>query len=101
MLQSYLGDLFEESDQFVDSVAKELEMYKAEKPIDLESDPLEWWYQRKTFHPLISRLVQRMFSFVATSRASFSSAGNIITEKRNCLTPQHADQLIFLYENTK
>ena len=43
---SFIGDLFEEqqqteSDQFIESVTKELEMYKAEKPTDLESDPLE------------------------------------------------------------
>ena len=59
---------------------------------------------KKTLYPLMCRLVLRIFSFVATSVPSerlFSSAGNIITEKRNCLTPQHADQLIFLYENTK
>ena len=64
---SFIGDLFEEqqqteSDQFIESVTKELEMYKAEKPTDLESDPLEWWYQRKTLYPLMCRLVLRIFS---------------------------------------
>ena len=103
-----LGDLFKEQQQtesdvhvqFVDSVLKELEMYKAEKP----ADPEKWWYRQKSLYPLMCRLVQKFFSFVATSIPSerlFSSAGNIITEKRNCLTPQHADQLVFLYENTK
>ena len=46
------------------------------------------------------RLVKRFFGYVATSVPSehliFSSAGNVITEKRNCLTSEHADQLIFL-----
>ena len=60
-----LGDLFKEQQQtesdvhvqFVDSVLKELEMYKAEKPADLESDPLEWWYRQKSLYPLMCRLV--------------------------------------------
>ena len=50
------------------------------------------------------RLVQKFFSFVATSVPSerlFSSAGNVIIEKQNCLTPELADQLIFLFENSQ
>ena len=50
----------------------------------------------------MSKLVQRMFSFVATSVPSerlFSTTGNVITDKRNRLTSEHADQLIFLFEN--
>ena len=41
-----------------------------------------------------------MFSFVATSAPSerlFSTTGNVITDKRNRLTSEHADQLIFLF----
>ena len=50
----------------------------------------------------MSRRVRKFFSFVATSVPSeqlFSAANNVITEKRNFLTPEHADQLIFLFEN--
>ena len=49
----------------------------------------------------MSQLVKKVF-FVATTVASerlFSSAGNVITEQRNRLTSEHADQLIFLFEN--
>ena len=101
-----LGDLFEEQSDdaplHCDKVAKELELYKTEKVLELDSDPLEWWNARKHHYPIMLRLVQRVFCFVATSVPSerlFSSAGNIITAKRSCLTPEHADQLIFLFEN--
>ena len=50
----------------------------------------------------LSKLVQKIFSFVATSVPSeciFSTSGNVINEKRNCLISEHADQLIFLFEN--
>ena len=53
-------------------------------------------------YPLMSRLAQKYFSITASSvpfERLFSSAGNVITEKRSCLTAQHADELIFLFEN--
>ena len=40
---------------------------------------------------------------IATSVPSerlFSSAGNVITQKRNSLLPENADKLIFLFENS-
>ena len=53
-------------------------------------------------YPIMNRLVCKFFLFVTTSVPSehlFSAADNVITEKRNCLTPEHADQLIFLFVN--
>ena len=76
-----LGDLFEEQRQtplHSDSVSKEMELYKTEKPLELDSDPLKWWSKQRSVYPLMSRLVQKVFSFVATSVPSeqlFSSAG--------------------------
>ena len=106
-VEKIIGELFESHTQqhlplHSDKVQKELDMYKAESPPDLDSDPLAWWSSRKELYPLMSKLVQRMFSFVATSVPSerlFSTTGNVITDKRNRLTSEHADQLIFLFEN--
>ena len=102
-VEKIIGELFESHTQqhlplHSDKVQKELDMYKAESPPDLDSDPLAWWSSRKELYPLMSKLVQRMFSFVATSVPSerlFSTTGNVITDKRNRLTSEHADQLIF------
>ena len=100
-----LGDLFEVSASaplYSEAVTKEMELYKTEQLLELDSDPLQWWHERMSIYPIMCKLAQKTFSFVATSVPSerlFSSAGNVITEKRSCLTPEHADQLIFLFEN--
>ena len=81
-----------------------MSLYKAEHVAELDSNPLEWWNNRKHTYPLISKLVQKMFSMVATSVASerlFSCSGNVISDRRSCLLPENADKLIFLHENVK
>lgn len=81
---------------------EELNLYKAEQPADLDSNPLAWWKEQKSLYPLMSKLVQKVFSLVAThvrSQWVFSTSGNVITKKHNCLTSEHADQVIFLFEN--
>jgi hypothetical protein len=53
---------------------------------------------------LLSRLAAQLFCITATSCPSeriFSTAGNVITKKRNQLTPEHAEMLVFLYENSE
>ena len=104
-----LGDLFHNETvpqrlAITDKVTREISLYKAERTADLDSDPLKWWNDRKHTYPLITKLVQKTFSMVATSVPSerlFSSSGNIITEKRSCLLPENADKLIFLHENIR
>ena len=81
-----LGDLFEQriqSPSFSDKVTKGLELYKAEQPAELDSNPLAWWKTQTSLYPLMRRFVQKIFSFVATSVPSerlFSISGNVITE---------------------
>ena len=56
-----LGDLFEQQSQSCshsDKVEKELNLYKAEQPADVDSNPLAWWKERKSLYPLMSKLVQ-------------------------------------------
>ena len=62
----------------------ELSLYRAEQPADLDSDPLEWWKERKFAYPILTKLIQKKYSMVATSVPSerlFSTAGNIIHKK--------------------
>ena len=106
-----LGDIFshETADQpprivASEKVERELSLYKAEEPACLDSNPLEWWKDRKLAYPSLSKLVRKRYSMVATSVPSerlFSTAGNVIRERRSCLLPDNADKLIFLHENTK
>ena len=82
----------------------EVSLYRAEKPADLDSDPLKWWKHWKLVYLLLTKLIKKRYSMVATSVPSerlFSTAGNIINEKRSNLLPENADKLLFLHENTK
>ena len=82
----------------------EVSLYRVEKKADLDLDPLKWWKDRKLVYPLLTKLIKKRYSMVATSVPSerlFSTAGNIINEKRSNLLPENADKLIFLHENTK
>ena len=109
-IQKLIGELFQQTSQsphplspHSSKVARELELYKAEKPPDLDSIPLVWWNARKLLYPLMCKLVEKCFAFVATSVPSeclFSACGNVIVDKRNCLKPENADKLIFLHENS-
>ena len=102
-----LGDVFETDTvpprlALVEKVRREISLYKAEYVANLDSNPLKWWNNRKHTYPLITKLVKKMFSIVATSVPSerlFSCAGNVISERRSCLLPENADKLIFLHEN--
>ena len=81
-----LGDLFSkdvmpERLAHSEKVKRELSLYKAEHSAELDCDPLKWWQSQKLAYPLMSKLVQKRFSMVATSVPSerlFSSAGNVI-----------------------
>ena len=98
-----IGDLFEESNLTlpVRKASKEIELYMAEQPVkDFDSDPLTWWKTRESVYPLMCKLVKAVHCFLATSVPSeklFNSSGNVITSNRSCLTPEHADQLIFSF----
>ena len=107
-ISKLIGDLFEGQNSSGSSTckaSKELELYRAEQPVkDLDSDPLTWWKSRQSVYPLLCQLVKAVHCFVATSVPSerlFSSSGNIISSSRSRLTPEHADQLIFLFENKR
>lgn len=83
-------------------VDKEITNYKAENGISLESDPLDWWKHNETKYPLLSNLAKKYLCIPATSVASeriFSTAGDIVTAQRSCLSSDQVDRLIFLKKN--
>jgi hypothetical protein len=64
--------------------------------------PLVWWKVHQHQLPLMSQLARRLLCIPATSAPServFSVAGLTISKKRNKLTPQHANELIFLHNS--
>lgn len=66
-------------------------------------DPLAWWRCRgKHLYPSLVSVARRYLSIPATQTRSerlFSSAGSIVSCKRELLLPDHVQQLVFLHEN--
>ena len=80
----------------------EVQRYTAEEQLDLDKNPLEWWKQRRATFLYLSQLVRRLYCITATSCLSerlFSAAGNLVTEKQNCLLTENVDRMLFLFEN--
>ena len=83
-------------------VETELLRYNHEEILSYESDPLEWWKVKSATYPNLSIQIKRMWTLPASSIRSeeiFSTAGNILTLKRNRLLPEHVDMLVFLHSN--
>lgn len=66
-------------------------------------DPLEWWKSKGShLYPSLVRVARRYLSVPATQTTSerlFSTAGGIVTCRREHLLPQHVEELVFLHEN--
>ena len=107
-LETLLGDIFEqrlptELPTADDTAEAELRRYEAEDGTSLENNkPLEWWKSRSSSYVYLSKLAKRLLCITATSVPSerlFSSAGNLVSQKRSCLSAENVDKLLFLYEN--
>lgn len=83
-------------------VKRELENYLVSPCLPLESESLLWWRSNQSCYPHLAALAKKLLSIPATSTTSerlFSTAGNVITSKRNRINPERAEQLIFLNRN--
>ncbi|XP_008189493.1 zinc finger BED domain-containing protein 1-like [Acyrthosiphon pisum] len=79
---------------------KQLEEYKNLKiKVPYDQDPLNWWKENESKYSAVSLLAKKYLSIVATSvpcERLFSEAGTIISKKRNRLSPERLNQLLFL-----
>ncbi|KAK3912232.1 E3 SUMO-protein ligase ZBED1, partial [Frankliniella fusca] len=85
-------------ERFHQEIAK-YEMLPAE---DLEVCPFKWWKTHQAAFPLLSKLAKKYLSIPATSLPSerlFSTAGDVLTDTRNCLSGENAEMLIFCAVN--
>jgi hypothetical protein len=70
--------------------------------INSNTDPINWWQNNANSFPRLSELAKKYLSIAATSVTServFSTAGNLISNKRSALKPKLVNQLIFLNKN--
>lgn len=92
-----------ENPNYLDDVnEREIDSFKMEPNIPLGDNPLHWWHSKRHKYPKLASLARRYLGVPASSTPSeraFSTAGNIISSKRNCLLPENANLLIFLYQN--
>jgi len=75
-----------------------------EKPLiqRAEEDPLNWWEAKASVYPRLVKVMVGRLCIVATSVPServFSKTGQIITERRNRISPSKLKQLVFLNAN--
>jgi hypothetical protein len=85
-----------------DTDKSELDKYLSEPNCDTHSNPLQWWKEHQNAYPTLGKLAKKYLSMCATSCASerlFSAAGHICNSKRSSMTPDHLDQMVFLYVN--
>lgn len=78
---------------------EEVNGYREVQPVPLSKDPLIWWRDHAGKYPLLALQEKQYLSLPWTrvhSEQVFSTAGDIVTAQRSCMTPQYADQLLFL-----
>ncbi|CAK1599412.1 unnamed protein product [Parnassius mnemosyne] len=81
---------------------RELDKYLHEEPLNRKNDPLKWWHSRKHIYPHLYELVLKRLCIQATSVSCervFSSAGQIVTDRRKLLKPSKVTQTLFLHNN--
>ncbi|XP_056432536.1 E3 SUMO-protein ligase ZBED1-like [Gadus chalcogrammus] len=104
-LTDLLGQTFKMTHQRLSASSlaeREVKQYLDAPPLALTDDPLHWWKSHAQAYPLLAKLAQRHLCVPGTSVPAervFSTAGDIISSQRSCLTSEHADQLLFLKKN--
>ena len=83
-------------------IRKEMDRYESFSIPSKTISTLDWWKQHEGVLPLLSSLAKRILAIPASSSKServFSTGGNIVTAKRNRLSPKNVENLIVIKEN--
>ncbi|XP_060769444.1 zinc finger BED domain-containing protein 4-like [Neoarius graeffei] len=104
-----LSDMFEEIIQESDpdlrqpsATAQQLDCYLSEVLIPRNDDPLTYWRTNRGRFPELARMARRYLAAPCTSTDSerlFSAASNVLDERRNRLTCDKAEKLLFIKKN--
>ena len=71
---------------------------------DSKEDALNWWRTMEPVFPLLSRVAKQYLCITASSVPSeriFSTADNLIKNRRASLSPENVDMLLFMHKNIK
>jgi len=83
-------------------IKSEIWCYRHDVIADLNDDPLKWWSAREVQYAHLIKVAKKYLCMPATSVRSeevFSTAGNVLTHKRNRLLSENVNQLVFSHEN--
>ena len=83
-------------------IRKEMDRYESFSIPGKNVTTLDWWKQHEGVLPLLASLAKRILAIPASSSKServFSTGGNIVTAKRNRLSPKNVENLIVIKEN--
>uniref|UniRef100_A0A670ZKJ7 BED-type domain-containing protein n=1 Tax=Pseudonaja textilis TaxID=8673 RepID=A0A670ZKJ7_PSETE len=81
---------------------QEVASFQVNEASALTQEPLQWWKIHHTQYPLLAQAARKLLGVPATSVPAgwlFSSTGDAIHTKRQALTPEHVDMLVFLHGN--
>ena len=104
-----LGDFMEVTDTDcceikTSSVEDEIDLYKKEKPVSVNTNPFQWWKKNECVYPKLAAYARKVLCIPATSVPServFSTAGGTVTKLRSSLESSAIDHLIFLHKYMK
>lgn len=80
----------------------ECRSYIAEDLLHRKENPLDWWKARTAIYPHLSKIAKKYLCIIATSVPSertFSTAGQVLSERRNRLKGENVEMIIFLHNN--
>ncbi|XP_041370966.1 E3 SUMO-protein ligase ZBED1-like [Gigantopelta aegis] len=107
-LSDWLGDLIppEEKPSISTSqrIDNEIQTYRSESDLEMDSDPLLWWKNYGYAYPTLSRLAKKYLCVPATSGPSdrvFSAVGSSVVDRRACLDSDEIDTMVFLNANSQ
>ena len=108
-LGSIFDEIFEESstaagpsEQITPGAMIEMETYLSEALLDRKSSPFQYWKKNRARFPTLAATAAKFLCAPCTSVESerlFSTASIILDDKRNRLTAEHVEMLIFLKKN--
>lgn len=85
-----------------DVAVVQLQKYFQEPTIPCSESPFQFWEKSHDSFPAVAAIALKFLSAPSTSVESerlFHTTSNIVDEKRNCLTAENAEMLIFLKTN--
>ncbi|CAN0356110.1 unnamed protein product, partial [Laminaria digitata] len=91
-----------EDEQAKEAAAQELALYEKEAALPEEAssqDVLDWWFAHRSTFPTLYRVACTYLAIPATPGTAeriVSTAGNVVTLKRNRLDPETVNDLVFL-----